>query len=156
MFEEWLIDGYNLLRDVSSQKGIAKLSREMLFGLLADFAAQGQRKVLMVLDGCGNDDEFEAYRTKAFNIIYSQSVTADSVIEKTLYEKKGLGHFMVVTKDRAITQIARGLGSRVTEPEEFMALLKAQTKENDQILFNEKIRSREFNRPFGKIKPPIE
>ena len=156
MFEEWLIDGYNLLRDASAQKGNVKLSREKLFGLLADFAAQGGRKVLMVLDGCGNDDEFEAYRTKVFNIVYSQFVTADAVIEKTLYERKNSGHFMVVTKDRAIIQIARGLGSRVTEPEEFMELLKDQRKETDQILFIEKIKSHGFNRPFEKIKPPIE
>ena len=149
MLEEWLIDGYNLIYD-------AKLSREALFDRLASFASSNERKILMVLDGKGNDDEFEAYRTKSFNIIYSQSLTADSVIEKILYEKKGMSAFTVITKDRAISQMARGSGSRVMIPAEFMAFLIDSKKDNNQLLFKEKVRSHGFNRPFENIKFPIE
>ena len=149
MLEEWLIDGYNLLHSTASQgnkKGGA--SREALFGLLAGFASSEERKVLMVLDGQGNDREFEAYQTKNFTIIYSQALTADSVIERMLCERKGAASFIVVTQDRAVSQMARGLSARVMKPEEFMALLSAGRKENEDILFGEKVKSHGFNRPF--------
>ncbi len=150
MLEEWLIDGYNLLHGSASQSKPKKLSREALFDLLAGFASSGDRKVLLILDGRGNDDEFEAYRTKFFSILYSQSVTADSVIEKILCEKKGSGLFMVVTQDRAVSQMARGSGSRVMKPLEFMQLVKTSVKDREDILFNEKVKSHGFNRPFEK------
>ena len=76
--------------------------------------------------------------------------------QQWLKERKDSGHFMVVTKDRAVTQMARGLGSRVMKPQEFMGLLKIQAKDNEQILFSEKVKSHGFNRPFQNIKLPIE
>ena len=149
MLEEWLIDGYNLLHSAAppgNKKG--GVSREALFGLLAGFASAEERKVLMVLDGQGNEREFGAYQTKNFSVVYSQTLTADSVIEKMLCEKKGAVSFRVVTKDRAVCQMARGFGARVMAPEEFMTLLGARRKENDEILFGEKVRSHGFSRPF--------
>ena len=149
MLEEWLIDGYNLLHSAVTPGNKKKdVSREALFGLLAGFASSEERKVLIVLDGQGNEQEFGAYQTKNFSVIYSQALTADSVIEKMLCEKKGTAAFRVVTKDRAVCQMARGLGARVMAPEEFMTLLGARRKENDEILFGEKVRSHGFSRPF--------
>ena len=149
MLEEWLIDGYNLLHSaVLPGNKKRDVSREMLFGLLAGFASSEERKVLMVLDGQGNEQEFGAYQTKNFAVIYSHALTADSVIEKMLCEKKEISAFRVVTKDRALCQMARGLGARVMAPEEFMRLLGTRRKENDQILFEEKVRSHGFSRPF--------
>ncbi|GEM_PF-1185093 len=149
MLEEWLIDGYNLLHSAAPQGNRKQgLSREALFEFLASFASSEQRKVLMILDGQGDDREFGAHQTKNFAIIYSQTLSADSVIERILCEKKGAALFMVVTKDRAVCQMARGLGARVMEPEKFMALLSAGRKENDRILFSEKVKSHGFSRPF--------
>ena len=149
MLEEWLIDGYNLLHSASSHENKKQgVFREALFELLASFASSEDRKVLMVLDGQGNDQEFGAYQTKNFAVIYSNALTADSVIERMLCGKKGAVSFRVVTKDRAVCRMARGLGARVTEPKEFMALLNAGRKETDQILFSEKIKSHGFSRPF--------
>ena len=149
VLEEWLIDGYNLLHSASSHGDKKQgVSREALFELLASFASSEDRKVLMVLDGQGNDQELGAYQTKNFAVTHSQTLTADSVIERMLCEKKGAASFRVVTKDRAVCRMARGLGARVMEPEEFMALLSAGRKESGQILFSEKIRSHGFSRPF--------
>ena len=145
MLEEWLIDGYNLLHSLASP---GNKKRATLFERLASFASAEERSVLMVLDGQGDADEFKAYQTKYFSVIYSKASTADSVIERMLYEKKGSASFMVVTKDRAVSQMARGLGARVMEPESFITLLGVSKKENDQILFGEKVRSHGFSRPF--------
>ena len=158
MLEEWLIDGYNLLHSVSSDKSKKQgVSREALFELLASFASSEDRKVLMVLDGHGNDDEWSAYRTKVFSVQYSQSATADTVIEKILYERKESASFVVVTQDHAVSQIARGCGARVMKPGEFMVLIQTSAKEREQILFHEKVRSHGFNRPFDKkLKSPVD
>ncbi|OIO39569.1 MAG: hypothetical protein COT00_01250 [Candidatus Omnitrophica bacterium CG07_land_8_20_14_0_80_50_8] len=156
MIEEWLIDGYNLLHVAASSKNTKQgASREALFDLLASFASGGERKVAMVLDGVGDEREFDVYRTKFFEIIYSNALTADSVIEKILCERKGTVPFMVVTNDRAVTQVARGLGARVMRSEEFMTLIRSGKCENEQILFKEKVKSHGFNRPFEeKLRSP--
>lgn len=151
MLEEWLIDGYNLLHSLSPKKSKKScISREALFELLASFASAEERKVLMVLDGHGNNEELGAYQTRTFEIIYSKALTADSVIERMLCEKKGTALFVVITQDYAVTQMALGLGARVMKPGEFMILINAGRNENDQILFKEKVKSHGFNRPFEK------
>ncbi len=152
MPEEWLIDGYNLLYDLKKSRTSPAVSREQLFGLLASFASMGERRVLMVLDGVGNDAEFESCRTAAFQIIYSQSVSADSYIEKYLYDKKGKVRFVVVTRDRAIANIASGTGARVMDPRVFMETMAEGQKDGADILFQHKVKAHGFNRPFdGKL-----
>ena len=154
MLEEWLIDGYNLLHSLAPRGNKLKtVPRETLIGLLAGFASCEERQVLMVLDGQGDDQEFRPYQTKNFLVIYSQKLTADSVIEKILFEKKGTASIRVVTKDRALCLMARGLGAGVMAPDEFMAFLRDDKKQDDQILFKEKVRSHGFSRPFeDKLK----
>ncbi len=151
--EEWLIDGYNLLHDLTQKNKESKISREALFGLLASFAATGNRKVLMVLDGRGNDEELEAYKTKSFHAVYSQMVTADSTIERTLCERQGQSQLKVVTKDRALSNIARGFGAIVVEPREFMERLYETQRESGDVLFKSKVAAHGFHRPFkDKLK----
>ncbi len=153
MSEEWLIDGYNLLHDLTGRNKKNKMLRQDLFEILANFSGQGNRRLTLVLDGRGNDDEFRPYLHKTFHIVYSQSVSADSYIEKILYEKKGKAPLMVVTKDRAITNMARGAGARVMNPEDFMDLVKSSKEESKDVLFKHQAQSHGFNRPFqDKLK----
>lgn len=146
MIEEWLIDGYNLLHDVQSKKGGP--SRDRLFALLAGFASP-ERRVLMVLDGIGDDEEFRAFRTPSFEIVRSQAVSADTHIERYLCEHKGRAMLVVVTRDRAVARMARGSGARVLDTREFMAVLASAETERSDALFKNRVRSHGFNRPFG-------
>ena len=150
MPEEWLIDGYNLLHDLRArrpQKNLV-LSREHLFDLLASFAASERSRVWMVLDGKGSDDEFSSHRTKFFSVCYSQAVSADTYIERYLYEYKDKVKLLVVTKDGAIARIARGSGARVWSPKEFMEHLEGARGENSDVLFKGRVKGHGFNRPF--------
>src|SRR5687768_9021898 len=107
MFELWLIDGYNLLHDLNPSRRGKKPAKEALFDLLADFAAAGKdRRVLLVLDGKGSEGEHDVRRTASFEAVYSQDVTADTYIEKSLYDNRAKARLFVVTKDRAITLMA--------------------------------------------------
>ncbi len=152
MPEEWLIDGYNLLYSIASKQWRGKkLTREALLGALASFAEGRGCRVLMVLDGKGPAEELEVYKTKYFEARYSQSVTADSVIERIVYQNKE--NCVVVTKDRAIAQMARGSGARVMTPEDFSDLLEESQKERKDFLWERETDARGFNRPFGdKLK----
>lgn len=156
MPEEWLIDGYNLLHGLTGQNKKNKILRQDLFEILANFSGQGDRQLTLVLDGKGNDDEFRPYLHKTFHIVYSQSVSADSYIEKIVYEKKGKALLVVVTKDRAITNMARGSGARVMNIEDFMDLIKSSKAEAKDFLFEQQAESHGFNRPFQKKLKPIE
>jgi predicted RNA-binding protein with PIN domain len=149
MIEEWLVDGYNLLYDLQSRKGGP--SRDRLFALLAGFASR-ERRVLMVLDGIGDDQEFRAVRTASFEIVYSQDVSADTHIEKYLCGHKGRAMLMVVTRDNAVAMMARGSGARVYDTREFMEVLAGVDAERSDTLFKQRVRGHGFNRPFdGKV-----
>ncbi len=149
MPEEWFIDGYNLLHFLaSSDSQASKTSRETMFQMLAGFAAAGDRVVLLVLDGKGSDEEFRPYQTKSFQVVYSQAVSADTYIERCLYQKKGQAILKVVTQDRAIAQLARGFGAVVVDLKEFMRLIKTIKENNKDTLFQNKVRAHGFHRPF--------
>lgn len=154
MPEEWIVDGYNVLYSLASVKPLTLLTaREKLLQNLANFAGiRNQRTVLLVLDGVGNNEEFSSYVTDAFKIVYSQHMTADSYIEKYLYDHKNQKIMSVVTKDRAVANMGRGLGARVFSPDEFRKTLKQQCSEDEEIVYKQKIKSLRFNRPFdGKL-----
>ena len=153
MSEEWLIDGYNLLHaTVSKSPKRSKPPKEILLNALANFAEGRGCKMLVVLDGTGPAEELEVYKTKYFEVCYSQSVSADSVIERRLYQNKGIS-FVVVTGDSAVSQMARGSGARVMTTEDFLQLLEEFQKERKDLLWKRETAARGFNRPFGdKLK----
>jgi predicted RNA-binding protein with PIN domain len=148
-----LIDGYNLLHDLQNQKDKKRrLSRESLLACVASFAASRNTPVHFVMDGVGSPQELESFNTRLFTACYSQKVSADTYIEKYLYDKKGRAAIIVVTHDRAISNMARGAGARVMSPTEFAELLQNTEKDRSDILFQQKVKSHGFNRPFdGKL-----
>lgn len=154
MQEYWVVDGYNLLHGLKGRmdKKI-RLSREILFAQLASFTSMEPRKMLVVLDGKGSEEEFKGFNTGSFEICYSQKISADTFIEKFLYDNKAQYSLVVVTNDTAILNIARGVGARTVRAEDFRLLLKDTKKESGDILFNREIDGHRFNRPFdSKLK----
>ena len=141
MTEEWLIDGYNLLHSIPSKNWYERL---------ASFASARQCPVTFVLDGVGDDAEFEKYRTRFFRVIYAKESSADCAIERYLFQNKGKVSFTVVTNDRTITNIACGLGARVLKNDRFVEILKETEDNTNDILWNEKTKSHGFHRPFDK------
>ncbi len=153
MPEEWLIDGYNLLYDLKNRKHKNNaVTRESLLHALANFASASGRKIQMVLDGQGDDAEWQAFQTPTLQILYSQAVSADSYIEKYLCEKKAVCRLVVVTRDQAISRIARGFGASVLSTETFTAMLEEFKKESGDSLWKHQVKAHGFHRPFeGKI-----
>lgn len=149
MAEEWLIDGYNLLYETDRARKKSASDRARMLSRLAEFAAAGERVVTVVLDGHGDAAELNSYKSARFEAIYSQKVTADACIERTLFERPNRSKVTVVTADRAITDVARGMGGRVMKPVEFLRLLKDEDKAGQDRIFQDRVRGHGFNRPFG-------
>lgn len=164
MGEEWFIDGYNVVHELAGPKSQkrpanpAKILPHDLFSKVANFTAGRARKALVVLDGVGDNNEFRAYRTESLDIVYSGKVSADTFIERSLYEARGRAILFVVTKDRAIAQVASGVGARVVEPKDFLARIHEDSKEKQGILFKHQVKAHGFSRPFEeklkKFDPP--
>lgn len=154
MQELWLIDGYNLLHALRSEVSPKDApSREKLFALAAEFASLKKYRTLLVLDGAGDPAQLEAYRTGCFEAVFSQKVSADTCIEKHLYEERGKARMTVVTNDRAIANIARGCGAAVMSASAFYGLLGECRREGEEWRQKEKSRGHRFNRPFeDKLK----
>jgi len=147
MAEEWLIDGYNLWHETKREETRSRLSPAFL-ARIADFAAARDARVLVVLDGQGSDEEFRPYSTDQFSIVFSKDITADSYIERRLFQNKGKMTMRVVTRDRALSNVARGSGAYVTDPATFNEMLADSKKGEGNILFEEKVRGHGFSRPF--------
>lgn len=155
MAEEWLIDGYNLLHARHSASPSKKnvSDRNSLILDVADFASREEYPVLMVLDGEGRQSELDIYHTRFFRVIYSQKISADTFIERLLFERRAEKRFMVVTNDRAITNIAHGGGARVMSTSQFLERMRGSKKESADEQQRSDIRSHGFHRPFDdKLK----
>ena len=148
MVEEWLVDGYNLLHACAPGRPSPKNTRETLLSDLAGFAASKGQRMLVVLDGCGEESELKVHHTEFLHVVYSQKVTADAYLERQLFERRAQALFTVVTNDRAISNIARGAGARVMGTEAFLEAMKESRKESSETLHKNKARSHGFNRPF--------
>ena len=149
-----MIDGYNLLHALNSKASPkTSLSREQLMALLAEFASFKKTHTLLVLDGVGEEGELRAYRTEYFEAVYSQKVSADACIEKYLFQHRETHALVVVTDDRAVSNIGRGGGARVLSTSIFTEMLKECKKEEEDVLFKKKSREHGFHRPFeDKLK----
>lgn len=144
MQEEWVIDGTNLLHVDPKPKNHLELINR-----LAGFAsARKGRGVLLVFDGKIPQGQWESLSSKNLRIESSGDQTADSIIERYLCEHKGQFQFTVVTADRAMVDMAHGSGAHVMSPKEFNLLLSQTEKQNKDFLFDQKVRSHGFNRPF--------
>ena len=167
MTEEWLIDGCNLLHSFPSKNWCERL---------AGFASAKQCPVTFVLDGVGDDAEFEKSRTRFFRVVYANGSSphhlfgrecgrsprdrnkqvvgsADCLIERYLFQHKGKASFTVVTNDRMVTNIACGFGALVIKNNRFVEILRETEDNTKTILWEEKMKSHGFHRPFdGKLK----
>jgi predicted RNA-binding protein with PIN domain len=150
MKDEWVIDGYNLLHWLKNSRPASQFSREKLLQMLANFASIAGARVSVVFDGKGGNDEFRAFESDRMKVCYSQSVSADTFIEKYVYDNIAKAKISVVTQDTAIARIARGKGALVMKPEDFVAELKENRGDAENILWEKKADQHGFNRPFDK------
>jgi len=136
----WLIDGYNLIRQVDflqaeEHKGLAA-GREALLKFLAEFSrrwVKGKSRITVVFDGPKIEPVPARYRAKTdgyspsfppdpagIKTIFSRGTTADQVIEELITESSNRADITVVSADGEVKRFARRHRCSTLDPAEFL------------------------------------
>jgi predicted RNA-binding protein with PIN domain len=111
-----IVDGYNIIYawpELSSIKDVSlEDAREALIGVLADYAALGRLQVTVVFDSHRRPDAPGSAETIAgVRVIYSgRKTSADSVIERLIFEAKNADEVTLATSDGVQRDLALGKG----------------------------------------------
>lgn len=155
LIEEWLIDGYNVYHALRRRERGVSLADYLtrLADLTAAPAPSGaERRFVVVLDGRGEDADLVPYRTGSCEVIRSGGVSADSCIERLIFEWKATRRILLVTDDRAIRQLAHGAGCRSMGTDEFLSQNASFIKSRSEDLHRRRqLDGRQFNRPFEDL-----
>ena len=135
----WLIDGYNLIRQVDflqaeEHKGLAD-GREALLKFLAEFSrrwVKGKSRITVVFDG-PKVEPGAHYRTKfdgyspspqptpaGIKTVFSRGTTADQVIEELITESSNHADITVVSADGEIKRFAKRHRCATLDPAGFL------------------------------------
>lgn len=123
----YLIDGYNVIFHCGVLTKLAKrdldVARDALIGDVAAFCWATDQRATLIFDG--QCQTFPERRAPAPHdpvevIFASKRHSADALIERKVYEAKDRMGIAVVTADRGVRDLCRGLGSLVIDPELFL------------------------------------
>lgn len=123
----YLIDGYNLIHAHATLKAIADTNIESARDALTEMATALLKpgiQVIVVFDGQGmTTDTIPALPgiDHLQHVFTAQNLSADTWIERTVYNAKKRNLCTVITADGGIRDLCRGLGARVFSPEWFQA-----------------------------------
>ena len=127
----YYIDGYNLLHYSSRLRPLLKISfetgRDALVEKVARFCATTGQNVRVIFDGRGRRAEPAPTMPKVpgLEVTYSPGhLTADAFIERQVYISKTRRHLVVVSGDRGLCDLCRGLGALVMSPDNFLVTVR--------------------------------
>ena len=123
----YYLDAYNVIHCSHSLKGIAQKSvvsaRDALIKMAADYCMQSGEKVVAVFDGMGipSVSANGASHVGNLQIVYCEgTMSADTYIERAVFEVPKKLDAVVVTADNTVAQSARGMGALVLKPQSFI------------------------------------
>lgn len=131
----YYIDGYNVLHHSKRMRPLLDVSIETAREALVEFVSKllvskGHRAVL-VFDGRGEVRRLE-FETLApgLEVAYSPAhLSADSVIERQVYSAANKRELIVVTSDRGIRDLCRGMGAMTMTPDNFLNMAQQTARE---------------------------
>jgi predicted RNA-binding protein with PIN domain len=135
----WLIDGYNLIRQVDflqaeEHKGLAS-GREALLKFLAEFSrrwVKGKSSITVVFDGpkvapfparfrTNPESDPSSFTTPAvIKTVFSRGTTADQVIEELITESSNPADITVVSADGEVKRFAKRHRCAILDPAGFL------------------------------------
>ena len=126
----YLIDAYNVMYQCPQLKPLAQrdfeAARDGLVERVSRYCGTTGEPAKVIFDGRGRSPERHApYRgAPGLEVVYSPGhLTADAVIEREVYSAPHRRDIIVVTGDRGIRDLCRGLGSLVMAPEHFLNMV---------------------------------
>ncbi len=123
----YLIDGYNVIHKCPQLRALTRTnfeaSRDTLIDRVARYCGLTSHHAKIVFDGCGRRQEpsLPECGTAGVEIIYSPGQhTADTLIERIVYSSANRRDYIVVSGDRGIRDLVRGLGGMTMIPDSFL------------------------------------
>tara|TARA_R110001592_G_scaffold188853_3_gene434257 strand:+ start:237 stop:755 length:519 start_codon:yes stop_codon:yes gene_type:complete len=142
MSELHLVDGYNILHKCSWLKSLLRhdleTAREALIDKVAHFCSHSGTRVTIVFDGRGRKIPEKVAHNRSvgsLKILYSPSqLTADSVIERMVYETPRKMDVVVVTNDRGVRDLCRGMGALVMDAQNFLSCIQESSRATSETV----------------------
>ncbi|NUM53624.1 MAG: NYN domain-containing protein [Candidatus Hydrogenedentes bacterium] len=126
----YLIDAYNVMYQCPQLRPLARrdfeAARDALVDRVSRYCGTTGEPAKVIFDGRGRTPELHTpYRgAPGLEVIYSPGhLTADAVIEREVYSAHNRREIVVVSGDRGIRDLCRGLGSLVMAPEHFLNMI---------------------------------
>ena len=125
--ETYYIDGYNLLHYVPRWKELAECdleeARRALVIEVGKWCAATDHTAKIIFDGTGARTEVseQAGQVWGVEVLYtSRHTSADAIIERGVYDAPQRESIVVVSADRGILDLCRGMGAMSMRPEYFL------------------------------------
>jgi predicted RNA-binding protein with PIN domain len=142
-----IVDGYNIIYAWPELAAIKDVSledaREALIGILADYAALSRLQVTVVFDSHRRPDAAGSSETiSGVHVVYSgRKTSADSVIERLIYEAKSADEVTVATSDGVQRDLALGKGVKTMSALTFKGQVEAAMSRRDAQMRDRRDRS---------------
>lgn len=144
MSEIHLVDGYNVIHQ--SQKLLhlirqdMETAREAFIDKVAHFCIQTGKHVVVVFDGRGPQIVQRVAHNRnvpSLEIMYSPGhLTADAVIERMVYQSPRKMDVVVVTSDRGVRDLCRGMGALVMDAPNFLRSIEETRSDIQETVRN--------------------
>jgi len=123
----YYIDGYNVLHRSSVMRASARVdlenAREALIDRVAQFCIATGHRACVVFDGrhTNKADRIPHKNVPGLQLVYTPTdLTADSYIERAVYQHKDRLQVAVVSNDRSLRDLCRNLGALTMEADNFL------------------------------------
>jgi len=137
----YLIDGYNLLHHTPKLRNLVRTdfeaARDALAAMVTIWCSASGHQAKIIFDGRGplHESSTPPLSGKGVEIIYGPGhLTADTVIERMVYNTGQRQSYVVVTGDRGIRDLCQHMGAFVMTPAHFLTgLNETQTTMRETI-----------------------
>jgi predicted RNA-binding protein with PIN domain len=145
MASHYFIDGYNVLHKSRSLRPLVhadlESAREALLERVGQFCIATGTHVILVFDGRGRfRAEVAPHHLRVPNMelqFAPEHLTADAVIERLIYQRQHRLDCVVVSNDRGLRDICRGMGALTMEADNFLATIRENRRDiSDKITAN--------------------
>jgi predicted RNA-binding protein with PIN domain len=127
----YYIDGYNVVYHASALHAVPlsdfEAGRDRLVELVTRFSVATGSPIKVVFDGSGRRAENGAVASLAagVEVLYSPGhQSADALIEREIYLLANRGDVIVVSGDRGLRELCRGLGAMVMSSDNFLETVR--------------------------------
>jgi len=138
MAEHYYIDGYNVLHKSSLLRPLVsedfEAAREALIDKVANFCVSTGKRATIVFDGLGRHQPEKSLDNRGVSkleVFYSPAtLSADAVIERRIYREQQKLEAVVVSNDRGLRDLCRGMGALTMEADHFLASVREVRRES--------------------------